>query len=285
VLLYVLSLAGAGSLRRDAEQWQTVLAVTAILLTPLALFELLRWAGASTDRVLYDALVFAVTGVLAGYVARSARVSYAALLGAISLLIAWLFVWDKVLGHPSADTFRWLLVAGAVVLLLTSAGLAAIDAVGASEVATAGGLAAVAAGVFGIVVGAFVGLARTVLSSAFSAESAGASGTLAPDTNGLRHISHEAQPIIHTNGVQHFGWDLYLLLISLALVWVGSRIRVRGLGYVGGAGLLALVISLGVQITQIEAGRTPTSGAGGWPLALIIAGAVALVVSLQTQRR
>jgi hypothetical protein len=32
------------------------------------------------------------------------------------------------------------------------------------------------------------------------------------------------------------GWDLYLLVVSVALVWIGSRARIRGPAYVGGVG-------------------------------------------------
>jgi hypothetical protein len=283
-LLYVLALAGTSPFARQAAPWQTVLGVTAILLAPLALFALLRWAGANTGHVLYDAGVFALTGIFAGYITRRARVSYTALLGAISLLIAWLLLWDKLLGHPSADTFRWLLVAGAAVLLLVAVALAVIDAVGAAEVATAGGLAAVAAGVFGVIVGAFVGLFRMLVGSAFTSSPAVTSGTLPGGRPGLGRFPHEAAPVIHTSGVQHFGWDLYLLVASLALVWMGSRMRVRGLGYVGAVGLLALVVSVGAQITRVETGRPPNHGVT-WPLVLIIVGAAALVVSLPVRRR
>ncbi len=78
--------------------------------------------------------------------------------------------------------------------------------------------------------------------------------------------------------MQSFGWDVYLLVVSLALVWVGSRLRARGLGYVGGAGLLAFVISVGAQITRIESGPAPSSSLSGWPLVLLGLGAIALML-------
>jgi hypothetical protein len=54
---------------------------------------------------------------------------------------------------------------------------------------------------------------------------------------------------------------------------------VRGLGYVGGAGAIAFVISAGAQITRLEAGRNATHAVAGWPLALLIAGVLALAMS------
>ena len=249
-----------------ARPWQTVLMVTSILLGPVVLLEFLDWVGAGTGHVLYVAGVFAVTGLLAGYAAERARVSYAALLAALALLVSWLLVWGKILDHPSADTYRWLLVAGGAVLLVVSAGLGRSGAIGASEVATAGGVAAVAAGILGVIVGSVFGVVRGITSIGARAGA---------------HIPFAAS----TSGLQHFGWDLYLLIVSLALVWVGSRARVRGPGYVGGIGLFAFAISAGAQITRIESGRAPTADVVGWPLALLIVGLAALAASALFSRR
>ena len=264
--LYGLALRGDFSPREGAEPSQTVLMVTAILLAPLALFLLLRWAGASTRHVLYPAGVFALTGVLAAYGARTARVRYAALLSALAALVAWLLLWDKLLDHPHADTFRWLLIAGALALLLLAAALATAGATGAGEVATAGGVAAVAAGIFGVVVGAALSVFH-VFSYATSV------------TPARSRLPTDQPPTLHSSALQHFGWDLYLLLTSLVLVWIGSRARVRGLGYVGAAGLLALAASVGAQITRLEVGEGPTRALLGWPLVLLIVGAAGLILS------
>jgi hypothetical protein len=302
VILYVLALGvledTPSTPSEKAQPWQSVLMVVAILLIPVALFELLHWIGASTRHVLYGAGVFALTGLLAGYAARRARVSYAALLAGFSLLVTWLLVWEKILGHPSANTYRWLLVAAAALLLAAAARLARASAIGAGEVATAGGIAGVAAGVLGVIIGSFVGV-FSGLSKAFSTAgetSNSISSQLTRHRLSLnspiprnprilhsRHIS--SNPFaIHTNGLQHFGWDLYLLVVSLALVWIGSRARVRGLGYVGGAGLLAFLISVGEQVTRLEYGRGPTTSIVGWPLALLILGIAGLAAPVLYRR-
>jgi len=300
--LYVLALGKRErSQGQDARPWQSILAVTAILLIPVALLEFLVWLGANTSDALYGAGVFAITGLLAAYGARRARAPYSALLAGLSVLIAWLLVWEKLLDHPSANTYRWLLIAGGVLLLAAAGGLARAGEVGAREVATAGGIAAVSAGVLGVVVGALVGVSRTV-TTALSAgsTSAGSSSSRIVGISSGNHISTGARRLsssralssahhassnphiptglfaIHTNGLQHFGWDVYLLILSLGLVWVGSRVRARGLGYVGGFGLLAFLISVGTQITRLESGRAPTTGALGWPLALLVIGVVGL---------
>jgi hypothetical protein len=324
-----------------ARPWQSVLMVVAILLVPVVLLEFLAWVGASTGHVLYGAGVFAVTALFAGYGARRARVSYAALLAGLSLLLTWLLVWEKILGHPSANTYRWLLVAAAVLLFVFAARLARAGAIGAGELATAGGIAAVMAGVLGVIIGSFVG-AFSGLTRAFSkagetssfssgSGSIGRSGSIIglgagkasvirrtsgsrissgrrfPHILSIRGVSSRHHvplypriprnpPIlrghhlssnpfaIHTNGLQHFGWDLYLLVVSLALVWVGSRVRARGLGYVGGVGLLAFLISVGEQVTRLEFGHTPTTSIVGWPLALLIIGLAGLAAPMLGRR-
>jgi hypothetical protein len=258
-VLYLLALGLVeGIPSQDARPWQSVLMVVAILLSPLVLIEFLRWVGASTNDALYEAGVFAVTGLLAGYAAQRARTPYAALLAGLAFLVAWLLVWGKILDHPSAGTYRWLLVVAAALLMAVAVALARRNEIGAGEVATAGGLAAVAAGVFGVVVGAFVGLFRSITALGGSASS----------SLSAQHLNSLS---VHTSGLQHFGWDLYLLIVSLALMWTGSRWRVRGLGYVAAAGLLGFVISVGADITRVESGRA-ASHSVGWPLALLLVG-------------
>jgi hypothetical protein len=311
--------AGAGT-NAGARPWQSVLMVVAILLVPVVLLEFLRWVGASTQHSLYEAAVFALTALLAAYGARRARVSYAALLAGLALLVVWLDVWQEILGHPSTGTSRWLLVAAAVLLGAGAGVLARAQAIGASEVATAGGIAAVAAGVLGVIVGAFVGVFRSItttlggagggISSSGRRVYSGAriySGPLGVPHRSVSRItsvprgshlldrlprarlapppSHLANPFVtSTSGLQHFGWDLYLLVASLALVWVGARVRARGLGYVGGVGLLAFLISVGAQITRLEPGRAPTASIVGWPLALLIVGIAGLAVPALARR-
>jgi hypothetical protein len=305
----------------EAEPWRSVLAVGSILLGPVALFQFLAWIGASPRHLLYDAVVFALTALLAGYAAKRARAAYAALLAALALLVSWLLVWSKILNYPSADTYRWLLVVAAVLLLLGSARLLRIGAIGAGEVATVGGAVAVAAGVFGVIVGSFLsafgplmrlGEGSSSVSSSSYSGSGSITGTLAGTRSraypgGLSKLTHPlAGPervhrvvtgharkfhagslpnLGHTSGVQHFGWDLYLLVVSLVLVWIGSRARVRGLGYVGGLGLLAFIISVGSQVSRIETGQASTASILGWPLALIVLGVVGLAAPRWITRR
>jgi len=255
VVLYALALARSPA-RAPAEPDQTVLGVSALLLSPVVLLEFVRWIGASTSSALSLAAVFAVAALLAAYTARRSHVTYAAFLGGISALAAWLLVWSKILDHPSADAYRWLLVAGAAILFCVAIALALAGASGSNEVATAGAVAAVAAGVIGVVVSGLLGALTDITTG---------SGGSGERTSLLR-------PVHHVSGAQHLGWDIYLLAASLLMVCVGSRIRSRGLGYAGAAGLLAFLISAVAQLTRIDVGHARTSDVVGWPLALLLLG-------------
>jgi hypothetical protein len=324
VVLYTL---GLGVLERTGNDrprpWQTVLMVEAILLWPITLLAFLQWVGAHTNHPLYLAGVFAVISLLAAYAARHARIRYAALLAGLSSLIAWLYVWEKILHHPSANAGRWLLVTAGALLLILAARLARARAIGASEIATAGGIAAVAAGVFGVIVGGFVAAFRPLLTI-----TEGPSVVTTPRHLPARPIKLEGMPravctyaashhgipprslalhrafpvtpiphgrggsalpslvhVAHTSGLQHFGWDVYLLVVSVALIWAAARWRIRGLGYAGGIGLLAFIISVAAQITRLEAGRAPTASVVGWPLALILIGVAGLAAPALYRRQ
>ncbi len=261
--LYALALARSRPrARRPAEPDQTVLVVGALLLSPVVFLEFLRWVGASTNGRLEIAGVFAAAALLAVYATWRARVTYAVFLAGVSTLVSWLLVWDKILDHPSASTFRWLLIAFAAILLFAAGALSLGGAPGAGELATVGGLAAVGAGIVGVVVAGLLGATRTITASV------GGSGEGAAVAPIARHIS----------GAQHLGWDIYLLVVSLAFVWVGSRVRARGLGYVGALGLVAFLISVGTQLARISAGHARSTDVVGWPLVLLLVGVAGLAL-------
>ncbi len=326
IVLYALALGAHDPPTDDRPRpWQTVLVVEAILLWPIALLAFLQWVGMRGNHPLYLAGVFAVTGLLAAYATRRARIRYAALLAGVSSLIAWFYVWEKLLHHPSANTARWLLVAAGTLLLVVSARLARARAIGASEIATVGGIAAVGAGVFGVIVGGVVAVFRPLLtitegpsvttntSGRLRARPIGLEGNMprAVRTHATPYHRLPARPlalhrafpatsiprgrggsgvpslahVAHTSGVQHFGWDLYLLVVSVALILVATRWHIRGLGYVGGIGLLAFIVSVAAQITRLEVGRAPTASVTGWPLALILIGVAGLAAPVLYRRR
>jgi hypothetical protein len=260
VVLYTLALDTRDRRDERDQPWRSVLMVVAILLSPIALGQFLVLVGAETGQPLYTAGVFVLTALIAAYGAWRARVPYAVLLASLALLVAWLIVWVKVLDKPSVDTFRVLLIVAAALLFAIATLLARNRAIGTRELATAGGAAAVAAGVVGVIVGTAIGVTRPLTA--------------------ILERSHSSGPLARatpTSGFQHFGWDLYLLVVSVTLVWVGARVRTRGLGYVGGFGLLAFLVSVSAQVTRIESGHAPTSSLAGWPLALLVLGVAGLL--------
>ena len=266
VALYMVSVLAPPSGDGDGERsWRAVVAITAILLAPVAMVELLHWLGADARADLWLVAVFALTALLAGYAARRTAAHYLHLLAALAALVAWLFLWDEI-AHPSVGTIRWLLIVAAALLFTAAAMIARRGAPGAREVATVGGLAAVLPGVIGVFVGFVIGVARGLLASSSSLTRSGLPRT--------KHLS----------GSETFGWDVYLLIVSTLLVWLGSRVRSRGLGYAGGLGILTFIVSVGAQVTRLEAGRAPQTGAGGWPIVLIVIGCVALLLPVLVRR-
>ncbi len=253
--LYMLVLLDGPASGDRAPASTTVLAILAILLGTGAMFAFLNLVGARTSDTLYEAGGFAFGGLLAAFTASRLRVAYAALFAALAALVTWQVVWAQIIPHASADTTRWLLLAAAVLLLVFAARLARANAIGSREVATAGAIAAVSAGLVGVAVGALNGSLDLF------------------DTGGGRDLGIFND---HASGLQSFGWDLYLLVVSVSLVWLGARVRARGLGYVGGFGLLAFIVSVGTQITRFEAGKTASDSLAGWPLALLLLGLLGL---------
>jgi hypothetical protein len=155
--LFALAVSGAA---RDADAradaWRSVLMVTAVLLSAGALFRFLHWIGASSSHLLYDAGVFVIVALIAFAGAGRARAPYAVFLAGLALLTAWMLVWIKILGgSPSGSEVRWLLLGGGVALFVAAALADVADETGAGELATAGAIGAVAAGIVGVFIGAF----------------------------------------------------------------------------------------------------------------------------------
>jgi hypothetical protein len=254
VVLYGLALRErppAASSSDIASPATSVLALLALALATATMFVFLSLVGVSSGHPLYQAAVLAVAGVLAAYTARRLRVAYAALLAGLALLFAWQLAWEGTLTHVSAAATRSLLMLAAVLLLAVAGRLARAGAIGARELFTAGGIAAVAAGVQGVITSTLGGLF----------------GFGDNESHGPFH-----HPV---SNPQNFGWNLYLLVVSALLLWFGARSRARGPAYVGGVGLVVFIIGVSVRIT--ESGEA-SSGAtlAGWPLALLLLGIAGL---------
>ncbi len=281
-LLFSLAVAGRTSIRAPGDPTRSVLLITALLLAPLAILQLLHWLGANTGNALYLAAVLVVSAALAGFGARRADSPYAILPAGLALLGAWLAVWSKILPHESADTVRVLILGGGVVLLLIAGAIDLTGGRGAGEMATAGGLGIVLAGIQGVFIAAFSVAfdAVNLVTSVQSHPSAREVVTLRPHE---QHLPLSPQ-LFHPAGAQTTPWDVYLLVVSLALVWFGARSRLRGPAYVGTFGLLAFAASIAAQLSRQVAGHGPTSSLLGWPLVLVVLGAAGLLAPAWRRR-
>ncbi len=254
--LFALAVAGRGRhARGPADPARAALMVSAILLSPLALLQLLVWAGVSTHHLLCDAAALALTAAIATAGARRAGAPYATFLAGLALLGTWILVLLKILHPASAEDVRWTLLSGGAVLMLGAGAINLAGLAGSAEIATAGGLGMVAAGLQGVLVGSFA-----------------------------TFISEEPQGPLHVDGAQTTGWNAYLLIVSLALAWGGTRARLRGPAYVGAIGLLAFLLSVAGQLTRVEAGHEPSHSLLGWPLVLLLLGIAGLSAPLLRRR-
>ncbi|HEX5308182.1 MAG TPA: hypothetical protein VFW38_03785 [Solirubrobacteraceae bacterium] len=243
------------------EPARAVMMVAAIVLALPSIAELLNLLGVNTSSPLAILFTLLLTALVAWYGAIAAGVSYAALLGSLAALAAWLVLWGQSFDHPTASDFRDVLLLGGVLLLLAAYWRSQHDRLGAREIATTAGIALIAAGTLGIFAGAATGISQAVV-PALSHTPRGAIGAASPSPDG-----------------QRFGWDLYLLVVSVVLIWLGARVHARGIAYSGGFGIFLFVFSIGVQVSRVDAGKVPTGSLGGWPLVLLVLGALGLLVA------
>lgn len=288
-LLFALAVAGRGGPGRGpADPARAALMVCAVLLSQIALFQFLTWAGASTHHLLYDAAALAGTAAIAIAGSRRAGAPFAIFLAGLALLGTWILLWLKILHPASAQDVRWILLSGGGSLLLLAAAVDVAGATGASELATAGGLGAVAAGLHGAVItlvgAAFAPFAPLPsVSSAFSGDVHPGGGPLPGASGRSGHLTRVVDPF-HLPAGQTLGWDLVLLIVSVALVWSGTRSRVRGLCYVGFFGLVGFTISVGGELAHITELHPLRGSLLGWPLILVLLGLAGLAAPLLRRR-
>jgi hypothetical protein len=235
--------------------WQTVFIVFAVLLTPVTLFTFVNWVGGDTGAPLNVAWIFLLTAVAALIALFGARVRVGALLGGLALIVSWLGLWDELLDQGLAGhmgTVRWLLFVIAAILLALALMVSissAPDGAG-SDVVTAAGIAAVAAG-----------------SVSFIALQGFISAPVVPG------VEATAGP----PGGPSLFWDIELLVASMALLGFGASAALsRGPAYVGAFGLAAFIFSVGLDLDD----SSPAGKVLGWPLILLLIGAVLFLASV-----
>jgi hypothetical protein len=259
-LLYLIPAAllygGAVLSRNDTGElrpWQAIGSVFGLVFVAVTLSQFVDLVGGNAGAPLNTAWIALATAGAAFYAGIVIGVRFQFLAGGLALLVAWLAIWDEVIENGVFDdlgTLRGLL--GVFAILMLAAGLylwrSRPDGVWkASELLTVAGIAAVAGtavvSVTGYIVGQIVG--------AFSPGAEGIGG----------------EPTVF--------WDIITLVVALGLILLGTLIGTRGPVYVGAIGLLLFAVLVGQDLDAAE----PHNDLVGWPLVLLILGALAIVLS------
>src|SRR3954465_8325222 len=241
----LLGLAFMGRVPEERQGWTAAFLVFGTLLLLASLLQLVNAAGGQ-PRGWNLAWTFGVAGAVAVFSSFALRAPFQMLLGALFGIVAWLAFWDKVLSNPSGETIQWLLVVLAVIYFVLAIVLGRAGQPQSLDLITAASLAAVLAAAL-----TFLGLAGSF------------SGVSASSLPG--NVPKPSQ-----------GWNIFLLVVSLAAIGFGSRGPTRGPSYVGALGLGAFIALVGADVVHRISGGGG-GGVAGWPLILLIGGAAILV--------
>lgn len=260
LLIPAAALYGAGftaSQVTGPRPWQPVAIVFGLFFIAASLYQLVELLGGSPDSPLNTFWIFAVLAGAAFLAGFRADVRFALLAGGISVLISLLGLFDELLPNGlvgDIGTFRGICMlitiglGGFGFLLIRRDPLAGGRRGG--ELLTSAGIAFVLGAGFASASG---------LGSAFVPTPFGTSAT-AP-----------------ASGNASLFWDLVLLAGSIVLIVAGARFDARGPCYVGAVGLLTFLLVAGFDLDD----PTPEPSLLGWPLVLLVAGALAFALSIQ----
>lgn len=228
---------------RPLERWQTAAALSGLALLFLSLIQLADMLGASGN--ISSGNGFWVSGLIAIAAAAIATRFHSpihTLVAAIMLVVSILFFIDWISDELSLETARNALVVFTILYWGTAYGarrlMPDLDRLHGDYLVVAGGLAGIIAGTLG----AFNSVPLLVFGEG-------------PPPNASD------------------GWELFLLSVSMLLIYYTAWQGYRAAAYLGTYGLLSFVV--------IAANG---DGIAGWPLLLVIVGALALGVSLTGER-
>jgi hypothetical protein len=241
VVLFAAAVLGARALQALAG-WESALYVFAILLLPATLLQLVNAIDDQADGNINSFWIFGLSAGVAAAIALRRGLRWQMLIAGLYLIASWIGLWSKILSNPSGNTIRWLLVAIAAILLLGAATLVRRGLPQAGDLITAAGIAAILPALIG---------ATVSLGQALNQTGVGGDNTKPTE-----------------------GWNVYLLVISLALIGYGALATVRGPSYVGAFGFGVFILLTGFDLVSSLKGDD-TNGVG-WPLILLILGALAL---------
>jgi len=238
--------ATAGAMARP-EGWQIVFLILGALLAGVVMAQLILLLGADDlEGSGHQALIAGAVAAAAYAASFLRRVPALALIGGVAALWAWLSLWDKIIGiEDSISTARALLLIFAVLMLAAAFALRTMDWAQAADFISVAGVAAIIAGILSI--------------SSFA--------------QGLSPVSDsDAKPTEV--------WNVFILVVSLALIAYGARAPSRGPSYVGAIGLVAFVGLTGSNLVALASGHSDDrEKLAGWPLLLVLLGIAGLVAS------
>jgi len=269
--LPALFLYGGGFLAaREAPEpraWHGIFVIFGLVFALFSCFQFLELIDGNVGADLNVAWIFGLIAALGTLAALKADAPFGLLVAGIAATISWLAIWSEILGDDFGDggTLRGLSVLAAIVigfaglaLYLRRGGTWSLTALDdpeirePAELLTAAGLAFL----FGTGILSATGAIATGILNAL--------GPLAPVGAG----SGIAEPSLF--------WDVILLLGSLKLIVLGTRVGMRGPAYVGGLGLAIFVFIVGLDLDD----DSPSGAIAGWPLILLLLAVAALAASV-----
>jgi hypothetical protein len=260
VLLPFLALYGLGWLagtRRRAdgterpEGWQIVFLIVGALLAGLVMAQVILTLGADDlNSGWHQALVGAAIAGAAYAASFLRRIPVLALVGGLAALWAYLSVFDEIIEIDSIGTGRALLLIFAVLMLAGGIALRLAGREQSDDFITVAGITAITAGLLSI---------------------SSLSGTFDPIDDS------ETRPTEL--------WNVFILVVSLALITFGAKAATRGPSYVGALGLVSFVGLAGANVVALAKGNSDdVQKFLGWPVLLLLVGIAALVASFLLPR-
>jgi hypothetical protein len=260
VLIPFLILYGLGwlaGLRDNADgvarpqRWQVAYLIIGALLAGVVVAQLILTLGADDlSARLHQVLIgLAIAG--AAFAASFLRsIPVLALVGGLAAFWAWLFLLDKIFGIDSVGGGRAVLLTFAALAVAAAIALHTAGRPQTSELVTVAGIVAIVAGLLSL---------------------SGLTGGINPLDQGGDRPSET--------------WNVFILVVSLALIAYGTGAPVRGPSYVGAIGLAAFVGLAGSNIVALSNGHADDlHKLVGWPLLLIVVGAAALAAAVLLPR-
>lgn len=251
VVLYGLGWLGGLRSRDDGahrpEGWQIVFLILGSLLSGLVMAQLILMLGADNLEARLHQVLIGVAVAAAAYAASFLRhVPFLSLIGGLAALWAWLFLWDKILGEvDSINTGRALLLIFAALMLAAGVLLRTKERPQAADFITVAGITAIIAGLLS-----------------------------------LSGLADQFNPVSDSEAKPTEIWNVFILIVSLALIAYGARAPSRGPSYVGAIGLASFVGVTGANVVALAEGNfEDREKLAGWPLLLLFLGIAALVAS------